>query len=102
MCAAVSTPIKRNGSVKKGKRGKKKRGKIPSPFAVGPDTFSISTGALAVPGDGRRKSCPMSRPKENSIYTARAKDGGRMQSGGINGVITENLIFLQIRDSRQP
>jgi cysteine protease ATG4 len=91
--AVVSTPPKRNGSTKKGKKGKK-CGEIPVPvplvkmpsrypqehlpFPVTAEDFSQDTNQ-----DMSTKSM------EKRMHTARARDGGRTQSGGVKGVITE-------------
>jgi cysteine protease ATG4 len=94
--AAVSTPIKRNGSAKKGKKGKK-RGEVPVPVPLVKIPSRYPQEHLPFPVTAEDHHHPQDPSHDNStksvemrMHTARARDGGRTQSGGVKGVITEN------------
>ena len=92
--AVVSTPVKRNGSTKKGKKGKK-RGEVPVPVPIVKIPSRYPQEHLPFPVTVEEHPQDMfqddsTRSMEKRMHTARARDGGRTQSGGVKGVITEN------------
>jgi cysteine protease ATG4 len=95
--AAVSTPIKRNGSTKKGKKGGKKRGEVPVPVPLvklpsryPQEHLPFPVTAEDHPHDSTQDKDNSTKSTEKRMHTARARDGGRTQSGGVKGVMTEN------------
>jgi cysteine protease ATG4 len=86
-------PAKRNGSTKKGKKGKK-RGEIPVPVPLVKIPSQYPQEHLPFPVTAEDLSQDTSqdtstKSMEKRMHTARARDGGRTQSGGVKGVITE-------------
>ena len=98
----TTTPIKRNGSSsKKGKKGKKR-----NEVAVPVPMVKVTTAAAPASSRYPQENLPFpitaeehlqdpsrddsTKSVEKRMHTARARDGGRTQSGGVKGVITEN------------
>lgn len=91
--AALSTPIRRNGSVKKGKKGKKRlEVPVPVPLVKIPSHYPQEHLPFPVTGEDHPQDPSQdnsTKSMEKRMHTARARDGGRTQSGGVKGVITE-------------
>ena len=90
----VSTPIKRNGSPKKGKKGKKRNEvPVPVPMVKVPSRYPQEHLPFPMTAEDHPEDASQdnsTKSMEKRMHTARARDGGRTQSGGVKGVITEN------------
>ncbi|KAJ7711319.1 hypothetical protein B0H16DRAFT_1817074 [Mycena metata] len=101
-------PLKKSAS-SKSKKGSKGKKAVPVPSVHYPFPVSVEDSPEARPGSGRSASPPHrergERERERNVtvsprasgavtgqrmHTARVRDGGRTQSGGVRGVLTED------------
>lgn len=91
------TKSKSNGSTKKSKKGKKQ---IPVPVPIVRLPSQQSKEHYPFPVTPAEEPCTSPQPRERSrnpsnkggkrMHTARARDGGRTQSGGVKGILTDD------------